>query len=94
LHWACWCGRAKVAEQLVERAAEINKRCIDFKATPLFWAIHGLKHGGSNGLSGTLECVKILIQAGADKNTPNVDGDTVYDMLSDEDTALKELLKV
>ena len=94
LHWACWCGRAKVAEQLVERGAEINKRCIDHKATPLFWAIHGLKNGGSNDLSGTLECVRILIQAGADKNIPNVDGDTVYDMLNDEDEALKGLLKV
>lgn len=93
LHWACWCGRSKVVEQLIERGAEINKRCIDFKATPLFWAIHGLKHGGSSGLGGTLECVKILIRAGADKNAPNVDGDTVYDMLNEEDVALKELLR-
>jgi len=92
LHWACWCGRPKVAEQLVKRGAEINKRCIDYKATPLFWAIHGLKNGGSHSLSNSLECVKILIQAGADKNTSNADGDTVYDMLNDKDEALKELL--
>lgn len=94
LHWASWCGRPKVAEQLIARGAAINQRCIDFKASPLFWAIHGLKNGGSKGLNDSLECVKLLIQSGADKNIPNVDGDTVYDMLSDEDESLKELLKV
>jgi ankyrin repeat protein len=94
LHWACWCGRSEVVEQLIARGAAINQRCIDFKASPLFWAIHGLKNGGSKGLNDSLECVKLLIQSGADKNIPNVDGDTVYDMLSDEDESLKELLKV
>lgn len=93
LHWAAWCGRANLVQELVKRGAEINKRCIDFKSTPLFWAIHGLKNGGSVSLADSLECAKTLIQYGADKNIPNEDGDTVYDLLADGDTELKELLR-
>ena len=40
----------------------------------------------------SLECVKILIQSGADKNIPNGDGKTVFDLLNDEDVELKEQL--
>jgi len=92
LHWACWCGRPKLVKKLVEAGAEINRRCIDFKATPLFWAVHGLKNGGSNSMDDTIECVDILLKAGADKTIPNVDANTVFDLLRDEDKALKKLL--
>jgi ankyrin repeat protein len=92
LHWAAWCGRPKVVRRLVQEGAEINKRCVDFKATPLFWAIHGLKNGDKNKMHDYLECVKILIQAGADINIPNGEGKTVFDLLNDGDSELKELL--
>ncbi|SHN20871.1 ankyrin repeat domain-containing protein [Mucilaginibacter sp. OK098] len=93
LHWAAWCGRDKVVGRLVQEKAEINKRCIDFKATPLFWAVHGLKSDATNNLRDYLECVKILIQSGADKDIPNGDGKTVFDLLNDGDLELKEQLK-
>jgi uncharacterized protein len=92
LHWAAWCGRDKVVRKLVQEGADINRRCIDYKATPLFWAVHGLKNGGKDNIHNQLECVKILIQSGADKNIPNGDGNTVFDLLHDEDFELKELL--
>ena len=92
LHWAAWCGRDKVVRKLIEEGAEINKKCIDFKATPLFWAVHGLKNGGTNSVRDSLECIKILIQSGADKNIPNSEGKTVFDLLNDEDLELKEQL--
>jgi ankyrin repeat protein len=92
LHWAAWCGRDKVVSRLIEQGAEINKKCIDFKATPLFWAVHGLKNGDNDNTSNHLACVKILLQSGADKNIPNADGNTVFDLLRDEDLELKELL--
>jgi uncharacterized protein len=92
LHWAAWCGRDKIVGRLIEEGAEINKLCIDFKATPLFWAVHGSKNGDKNDMHNYLECVKILIQSGADKNIPNADGNTVFDLLNDEDLELKELL--
>ncbi|SDP20590.1 Ankyrin repeat-containing protein [Mucilaginibacter sp. OK268] len=93
LHWAAWCGRDKVVEKLVQQGAEINKICIDFKATPLFWAVHGLKNGGATSSSNYLECVRILVQAGADKTIPNCDGNTAFELLDDGDLELKELLK-
>lgn len=92
LHWAAWCGRDKVVKRLIQAGAEINKRCIDFKSTPLFWAVHGLKNGGSNAQA-CLECVKLLLQAGADKTIPNAEGVTVFDLLTDEDRELKEELQ-
>lgn len=92
LHWACWCGRPIVVKKLVEAGADINKLCIDFKATPLFWAVHGLKNGGTSNMHDSVECVKILLQAGADETIPNVDGNSVFDLLSEEDRELKELL--
>ncbi|MEZ2336252.1 ankyrin repeat domain-containing protein [Mucilaginibacter sp. RCC_168] len=93
LHWAAWCGRDKVVEKLVQQGAEINKICIDFKATPLFWAVHGLKNGGATTSSNYLECVRILVQADADKTIPNCDGNTAFELLDDGDLELKELLK-
>jgi uncharacterized protein len=92
LHWAAWCGRDKLVAKLIERGAEINKICIDYKATPLFWAVHGLKNGEKNNLQEYLRCVEILVQAGADKNIPNADGNTVFDLLNDEDLELNEIL--
>jgi ankyrin repeat protein len=92
LHWASWCGRPEVVRRLIQAGAEINKRCIDFNATPLFWAIHGLKNDGANDIDNYLACVRILIRSGADKNIPNGEGKTVFDLLNDEDRELKELL--
>jgi hypothetical protein len=91
LHWAAWCGRHKLVEKLIQAGAEINKLCIDFKSTPLFWAVHGLKNGGSN-MQGCLECVKLLMKAGADKTIPNAWGETVFGLLADEDLELKKQL--
>jgi hypothetical protein len=92
LHWAAWCGRYKVVKKLLQEGAVINKTCVAFKATPLFWAVHGLKNGGTGSIHDCLECVKLLTQSGADKNIPNGEGKTVFDLLNKEDSALKELL--
>lgn len=91
LHWAAWCGRHKLVEKLIQAGAEINKLCIDFKSTPLFWAVHGLKNGGSN-MQDCLECVKLLLKAGADKTIPNAWGETVFGLLAEEDLELKKQL--
>lgn len=92
LHWAAWCGRDTVVRRLIQEGADINKLCIDFKATPLFWAVHGLKNGDKNNIPTYLECINLLVQAGADKNIPNGEGKTVFDLLNDEDLELKERL--
>jgi hypothetical protein len=93
LHWAAWCGRPVLVRRLIEEGAEINRRCIDFKSTPLFWAVHGLKNGGYDNMNDCVESVKMLIAAGADKTIPNLEGYTAFQLLNDEDLKLKALLK-
>jgi ankyrin repeat protein len=92
LHWAAWCGREKLVQRLILEGAQINRRCVDFKATPLFWALHGLKNGGGGDRHKYLECVKILIQSGADLSIPNGEGKTVFDLLNENDFDFKEEL--
>lgn len=92
LHWAAWCGRPWLVEKLVQAGADIHKLCIDFKSTPLFWAVHGLKEGDKTDLPGHLQCVKILVEAGSDKTVPNAGGKTVFDMVEEGDVELREIL--
>jgi ankyrin repeat protein len=92
LHWAAWCGKDKLVSRLIEEGAAINMKCIDFNATPLFWAVHGLKKGERSNRQNQLECVRILVQSGADKNIPNAEGKTIFDLLDDGDADLKEIL--
>jgi hypothetical protein len=93
LHWAAWCGREKVVRQLIAAQAEVNRKCIDFQSTPLFWAVHGYTAGGKNNLTHYAECARLLVQAGAEKNTSNADGRPITELLSDEDHDLLKWLK-
>ncbi|MFT3935980.1 MAG: ankyrin repeat domain-containing protein [Chitinophagaceae bacterium] len=93
LHWAAWCGRPVPLKALVDAHAAVNKKCIDFKATPLSWAIHGSREDGGKNIDNYLACVKILLDAGADKNIVNEEGKTLIEALGDDDRQLKELLK-
>lgn len=92
LHWAAWCGRPIVVERLLQEGPEINRKCIDFKSTPLFWAVHGLKAGDKKDIAGHLDCIKQLLLAGADKSIPNSNGKTVFDLIEGGDLELKGLL--
>jgi ankyrin repeat protein len=93
LHWAAWTGRPELVKILVEKGAEINRRCIDFNSTPLFWAVHGLKNGGYDNMSDCVKSVKTLLNAGADKTIPNLEGYMAVQLLNEQDLELKELLK-
>jgi len=92
LHWASWCGRDKLVKRLIQENASINKRCIDFKGTPLLWAVHGYKFGGGKNKHNQIECVRLLLAAGADKNIPNAEGKTALEFLDDQDVELIKLL--
>lgn len=93
LHWAAWVGRDKLVERLIREKADIEQRCIDFKGTPLLWAVHGFKHGGPENRYHQVECVRLLLAAGADKTTANADGTTLLNFLDEQDTELRDLLK-
>ncbi len=92
LHWAAWCGRNELVKRLIDEKAEINRLCADFKATPLFWAVRGAKNEDENNRQNYTACIKILLQAGADKNIPNKEGKTVFGLLTNGNAELQELL--
>jgi hypothetical protein len=93
LHWAAWVGSDKLVARLIREKADIHKRCTDFKGTPLLWAVHGFKHGGVENRRHQVECVRLLIAAGADKTIPNVEGTLPLGFLDEQDTALINLLR-
>ena len=93
LHWAAWVGRDKLVERLIREKADIHKRCIDFKGTPLLWAVHGFKYGGRENRHHQVECVRLLIEAGADKTAPNIEGTAPSGFLDEQDTELINLLR-
>jgi uncharacterized protein len=76
LHWAAWCGRDIIVNKLVQMVTDINQLCIDFKSTPLFWAIHGHRFGGDDNRYNQFECARLLLTNGADPNIPNFEGYT------------------
>lgn len=92
LHWAAWCGRDNLVQRLVNEVDNVNKLCIDYKSTPLFWAVHGLKFGEGKEIKNYVACVKILLLAGADKSIPNCEGHTVFDLLGKTDIEVREAL--
>ncbi|HEY0740953.1 MAG TPA: ankyrin repeat domain-containing protein [Chryseosolibacter sp.] len=91
LHWASWCGRDVVVKKLVTMVRDINQRCIDFKSTPLFWALHGYRFGGARNKFNQVNCARILLQHGADPSIPNFEGYLPHQLLEPEDTELKAL---
>lgn len=93
LHWAAWCGRDVLVEKLIEKSAEINKLCIDFRSTPLFWAIHGYRFGEGQNRHHQVECARMLLDAGADRSIPNFEGYKPIQLLEDTDKELKALLR-
>lgn len=93
LHWAAWVGRDQLVKVLIEKGAAIDQRCIDFEGTPLLWAVHGYKQGGGRNKHNQVECVKLLLAAGADKSMANVDGDPAFAFLDEADTEMINLVK-
>jgi len=72
LHMAAFCGSANAVAVLVRRTP-VETRCIDFKATPLFWAAYGSGEGVREDGDYIGTC-KLLLEAGAEVNTSNADG--------------------
>lgn len=93
LHWAAWTGRDILVKRLIAENAEINKRCHDYHSTPLLWAVHGYKSGNDENRYNYSQCIKQLLEAGADKSIPNKEGRLPIEFLDDTDVELLQLLK-
>jgi uncharacterized protein len=92
LHWAAWCGRDILVKRLIAEKAEINKLCVDFKSTPLLWAVHGYVSGGRKRVDHYAECIRLLLDAGADKMISNLEGVKPIEFLDQDDEIAKLLL--
>jgi hypothetical protein len=71
LHWAAWTGEAGIVAQLLARQVEVDPRCTEFGATPLFWAVHGYGPQGPCAKKDQVEAARRLIEAGAKVDTTN-----------------------
>ena len=92
LHWSSWCGRDVIVTELINMHPDINQLCIDFKSTPLFWAIHGYKFGGAENRHHQINCARALLAYGADRTIPNFEGYIPIALLDEEDHELRQLL--
>ncbi len=93
LHWASWCGRDAIVEKLIDLEPDVNQRCIDFKSTPLFWAIHGYKFGGKDNVHRQANCARLLLDHGADPTIPNFEGYLPVQLVEDHDKEFIELFR-
>jgi hypothetical protein len=59
---------------LLARKVEIEPRCTEFGATPLFWAVHGYGPGGPRAKKDQVEVARRLMAAGAVVETTNKHG--------------------
>jgi uncharacterized protein len=92
LHWAAWTGRENLINKLIRAGADIHQRCIDFESTPLLWAVHGYKFDSGRNRHHQIECVRLLLEAGAEKNVSNKERKSIVEFLGEEDAALKAML--
>lgn len=74
LHWAAWIGTPASVERLVAHNANIEARCSEFGATPLYWAVHGYGPDGPKQKGDQIGAARILIRAGASVETSNSRG--------------------
>jgi uncharacterized protein len=93
LHWTSWSGRDVVVEKLVGLYPDINQRCIDYKSTPLFWAIHGYKFGEKDNRHNQVNCARILLDHGADASIPNFEGYLPVQLIGKDDKELRALFR-
>lgn len=89
LHWAAWCGGVELLEVLLQQGLDLNQQCIEFKSSPLFWAVHGTYKDKNMVRSSHLKSIELLLNAGADKNIPNVEGYTIFDLAAGDEEVLQ-----
>jgi len=94
IHWAAWLGLPASVAMLVGCGAEIEARCSEFGATPLYWAVHGYGPQGPRNKSGQVAAAGILLEAGADSTTTSRSGQSALALAAlAADDAMARLLR-
>lgn len=74
LHWAASMGLSSTVELLIHKGAELEEKCMEFAATPLYWAVFSFGSHGPNRKRDPIESAKVLLDAGANLDTTNNQG--------------------
>lgn len=93
LHWACYCGKDKLVAKLIEKGANLNQTDTSYQSTPIGWAIHPLFAGGKHSVHHQLQCVKLLLKAGADQSLVDSRSMQYLRSVAEGDKELAGLLK-
>jgi ankyrin repeat protein len=93
LHWAASMGLSLTVELLIHKGSELEKKCSEFGATPLYWAVFSFGPHGPNRKRDPIESVKMLLEAGANLDTTNNQGISALKCSQQADaTEMNELL--
>jgi ankyrin repeat protein len=74
LHWAAFVGTPSTVGLLIASGADIEAKCSEFQATPLFWAVHGYGPHGPEKKTDQVGAARVLLNAGAKADTANGNG--------------------
>ncbi len=93
LHWAAYMGMPTVVESLINQGGHLEQKCTEFASTPLFWAVQGYSRYGPERKTQQVEAAGVLIKAGADLGTTNIEGASALERSRESDTdAMTRLL--
>jgi ankyrin repeat protein len=65
LHWAAFHGNVEMTREILRCHPPLEQTDLDFKGTPLGWAIHGSKHGWHAKTGDYPAVIELLLEAGA-----------------------------
>lgn len=92
LHWAAFCGRGKLVDKLIKSNAVLDEPDKAYQCTPLGWAIHCLMSNDKGNKHNQPDCIKLLLQAGADIKKLSIEAKEYLNLLADNDIELKNIL--
>ncbi len=92
LHWASYVGLPSTIKLLLSAGVDIEQKCIDFQATPLFWAVQGLHKSQPINKSRIIKAAEMLVHFGADTAAKNFEGVTVLERARESKN--KDLIQV
>lgn len=66
LHWAAFCGRDKLVDELIHAGADVNQLDTTYNCTPLVWALQPLMNDDKTNIHHQITCINLLSKAGTD----------------------------
>jgi ankyrin repeat protein len=93
IHWASFCGRDKLVEELIQANAIIDEPDAENNSTPLGWALHAIITKDKINLHNQVSCIKLLLIAGAEINKLGNESKVYLLKLSEDDAEIQNLLK-